>query len=79
MKRKLDENNVPNADDASKSTAGGRNFEDFDLDPRLLQALTQQKFMKPTLVQGEAIPLALDGKDILGMLAARKPLCMIEI
>lgn len=65
MKRKLDANNVPTvaeADDASNST---RSFEDMKLDPRLLQALTQQKFTKPTLVQSEAIPLALSGKDVL--------------
>lgn len=67
MKRKLDENDVPTSVETTESKKPARNFEDFGLDPRLLQALTSQKFSKPTLVQAEAIPLALDGKDILGM------------
>lgn len=35
------------------------------LDPRLLSALASFKFLHPTLVQAKAIPLALEGKDIL--------------
>ncbi|KAL2683123.1 ATP-dependent DNA/RNA helicase [[Neocosmospora] mangrovei] len=40
-------------------------FADLGLDPRLLQAVAQQKFAKPTLVQRKAIPLALNGQDVL--------------
>ncbi|KAL7815576.1 P-loop containing nucleoside triphosphate hydrolase protein [Trichoderma gracile] len=40
-------------------------FADLGLDARLVQAVAQQKFLKPTLVQRRAIPLALDGKDVL--------------
>ncbi|EZF15206.1 ATP-dependent RNA helicase DBP9 [Trichophyton rubrum D6] len=65
MKRKLDENDVPTSAETTESKKPARHFEDFGLDPRLLQALTSQKFSKPTLVQAEAIPLALSGKDIL--------------
>ncbi|KAK2875214.1 ATP-dependent DNA/RNA helicase [Arthroderma sp. PD_2] len=65
MKRKLDENDVPTSADLAESKKPAKNFEDLGLDPRLLQALTLQKFSKPTLVQAEAIPLALNGKDIL--------------
>ena len=36
-----------------------------DLDPRLLRALSKLKYVKPTLIQEKAIPLALAGKDIL--------------
>ncbi|WEW57108.1 ATP-dependent DNA/RNA helicase [Emydomyces testavorans] len=64
MKRKLDANNVPTPEDAGQGTSQ-QNFEALQLDPRLLQALTKQKFTKPTLVQAEAIPLALSGKDVL--------------
>ncbi|KAJ5776685.1 uncharacterized protein N7511_001696 [Penicillium nucicola] len=64
MKRKLDANDVP-----SPETAGTDNqdldFEALNLDPRLRQALIKEKFTKPTLVQSKAIPLALEGKDIL--------------
>jgi len=35
------------------------------LDVRILRALADQSFIKPTLVQAKAIPLALEGKDIL--------------
>ena len=65
MKRKLDANNVPTAAGVDDSANSTRSFEDMKLDPRLLQALTQQKFTTPTLVQSEAIPLALSGKDVL--------------
>ncbi|OJD14606.1 ATP-dependent RNA helicase DBP9 [Emergomyces pasteurianus Ep9510] len=65
MKRKLDANNVPSAENNSGKNRPIQSFETLKLDPRLLQALTQQKFTKPTLIQAEAIPLALDGKDVL--------------
>jgi superfamily II DNA/RNA helicase len=35
------------------------------LDPRLLRSLADFKFLHPTLVQAKAIPLALEGKDVL--------------
>lgn len=35
------------------------------LDTRILRALADMGFARPTLVQAKAIPLALDGKDIL--------------
>ncbi|ODQ82449.1 hypothetical protein BABINDRAFT_159040 [Babjeviella inositovora NRRL Y-12698] len=41
-------------------------FESFDLDPRLIQAIKQQGFSNPTLIQAKAIPLALQEKrDII--------------
>lgn len=40
-------------------------FADLGLDARLVQAVAEQGFLKPTLVQRKAIPLALDGKDVL--------------
>ncbi|KAG8849889.1 ATP-dependent DNA/RNA helicase, partial [Serendipita sp. 405] len=35
------------------------------LDTRILRALADQSFVKPTLVQTKAIPLALEGRDVL--------------
>lgn len=35
------------------------------LDVRLLRALADMGFARPTLVQAKAIPLALEGRDIL--------------
>ncbi|XP_060643413.2 probable ATP-dependent RNA helicase DDX56 [Anolis sagrei] len=40
-------------------------FEHLGLDPRLLQAVAALGWRRPTLVQAEAIPLALEGKDLL--------------
>ena len=40
-------------------------FEDMGLDGRLLKAISTLGWREPTLVQEKAIPLALDGKDIL--------------
>jgi ATP-dependent RNA helicase DDX56/DBP9 len=71
MKRKLDANDVPsteaNAAEEVKSADRDEDFENLNLDPRLRQALVKEKFSKPTPVQAKAIPLALEGKDILGM------------
>lgn len=69
MKRKLDANDVPSTgatEGGEVSDAKSTGFESLDLDARLRQALIKEKFTKPTLVQAKAIPLALQGKDILG-------------
>ncbi len=36
------------------------------VDSRLLRALADMGYARPTLVQSKAIPLALEGRDILG-------------
>jgi ATP-dependent RNA helicase DDX56/DBP9 len=53
--QKLDETLVDNS----------LSFESLGLDQRLLQAISRQHFVRPTLVQAKAIPLAFEGKDIL--------------
>ncbi|WZH43407.1 P-loop containing nucleoside triphosphate hydrolase protein [Fusarium acuminatum] len=61
----------PTATEVEKPTKSAQkqeeetSFVDLGLDPRLLQAIAQQKFAKPTLVQRKAIPLALNGQDVL--------------
>ncbi|MBF6057643.1 MULTISPECIES: DEAD/DEAH box helicase [Thiomicrorhabdus] len=40
-------------------------FEEFDLDPALLEAIHKQGFNKPTPIQQEAIPVLLERQDIL--------------
>lgn len=67
MKRKLNEDNVPTAGIHGSSTDSPTAFTDMGLDSRLLQALVTENFSKPTPVQSKAIPLALEGKDILGI------------
>ena len=40
-------------------------FATFDLDHRLAEAVAKQGFTEPTLVQASAIPLFLEGRDML--------------
>ncbi len=67
MKRKLDANDEPATAQQpdAKSSEKKASFSDFGLDPRLVQAIAQEKYREPTLVQSKAIPLALEGKDVL--------------
>ena len=66
MKRKLDVDDIPTAVDRKDGFKKPTSFNALALDSRLLQAVAQQNFSAPTLVQSRAIPLALEGKDILG-------------
>ncbi|KAK0252154.1 ATP-dependent DNA/RNA helicase [Friedmanniomyces endolithicus] len=68
MKRKLNEQDVPEADEKRPAKAPNTaqpTFAGLSLDPRLLQAITREKFAAPTPVQAQGIPLALSGKDVL--------------
>ena len=38
-------------------------FEELDLSPQLLKALAQKGYKRPTSVQEQTIPYALDGRD----------------
>lgn len=67
MKRKLNEAEDTNADTAVHVQRDFSTFSAFGLDLRLLQALAQEGFSTPTNVQAQAIPLALEGKNILGI------------
>ena len=42
-----------------------KNFAELDLDANLLDAIKELGFDRPTQIQAEAIPQALDGRDIL--------------
>lgn len=63
MKRKLDENDAPCP--ADPSCLAGPTFEALGLDSRLLQNIAQEGFSLPTPVQLKAIPLALEGRDVI--------------
>ncbi|KAH6643827.1 P-loop containing nucleoside triphosphate hydrolase protein [Boeremia exigua] len=49
----------------TKTTAPAASFAEFELEPRLLRGIRDQKWSSPTAVQSKAIPLALQGRDIL--------------
>lgn len=42
-------------------------FENLNLSPRLLRKLEEQGITKPTPIQQQAIPLALAGRDVMGI------------
>lgn len=70
-KRKLNEHDIPEDAEAVAASAQATqstqpSFDTLGLDARLLQGIVRQKFSTPTPVQAKAIPLALEGKDILG-------------
>lgn len=69
MKRKLNEDDVPTAVETEKAMGAtaleSPGFVALGLDSRLLQAVAKKDFLSPTQVQARAIPLALEGKDIL--------------
>jgi superfamily II DNA/RNA helicase len=43
-----------------------KTFEDFGLHATLVKSLAHMKYNTPTPIQAQAIPLALDGRDIMG-------------
>jgi ATP-dependent RNA helicase RhlE len=42
-------------------------FEQFALDPRIQSAVTKLGYTQPTPIQQQAIPVILDGRDVLGL------------
>jgi ATP-dependent RNA helicase DDX56/DBP9 len=65
MKRKLDANDVPVPASEVEWQKEDNTFASLGLETRLLQGITKQNFHTPTPVQGKAIPLALEGRDVL--------------
>ncbi len=41
-------------------------FDELGLAPELLRAITEQGYTDPTPIQAQAIPIVLDGKDLMG-------------
>ena len=41
-------------------------FADFGLAPEILRALTDQGYVHPTPIQAQAIPIVLQGRDVMG-------------
>jgi superfamily II DNA/RNA helicase len=51
---------------AAQTPAATIRFEDFGLSPDILQALADQGYVHPTPIQAEAIPVVLQGRDVMG-------------
>ncbi|ROT38338.1 ATP-dependent RNA helicase dbp9 [Sodiomyces alkalinus F11] len=65
MKRKLDETEDPEKGTKPKKTVEAKSFGELDLDPRLLQGVAAQGYRHMTPIQSTAIPLILDGRDVI--------------
>ena len=65
MKRKLNENNVPEETLQTHAQPNNLTFSSLGLDARLLRGIAKEKWNTPTGIQAKSIPLALEGKDIL--------------
>jgi ATP-dependent RNA helicase RhlE len=52
--------------DAVQNAAAAIRFEDFGLSPDILRALSDQGYVHPTPIQAEAIPIVLQGRDVMG-------------
>ncbi|ESK96881.1 atp-dependent rrna helicase rrp3 [Moniliophthora roreri MCA 2997] len=60
---------MPSPEEASTSSTKQVTFRSLGLIDPLLEALEQLKFTSPTQIQTEAIPHALEGRDIIGVAA----------
>jgi ATP-dependent RNA helicase DDX47/RRP3 len=58
---------MPSADEASTSATPGPTFRSLGLIDPLLEALEQVNYRTPTEIQIEALPHALQGRDIIGV------------
>ena len=52
---------------AEKGEENGIKFTDLGLDPRVLSALEEVGYEKPSPIQEQTIPLLLDGNDVVGL------------
>jgi ATP-dependent RNA helicase RhlE len=49
-----------------QSASAAVRFEDFGLSHEILRALAEQGYVHPTPIQAEAIPIVLQGRDVMG-------------
>lgn len=54
-------------DKAPSATSSGARFENLGIAPKLLEILSQHKFVTPTPIQEKSIPAALTGSDLMGI------------
>ena len=50
----------------SSEESGLVNFADFNLDPKILKAVAEQGYTQATPIQAKAIPIVLEGRDVMG-------------
>ncbi|CAH9102043.1 unnamed protein product [Cuscuta epithymum] len=59
------EKELQNEQSSKEEEEEEQTFEELGLDPRLIRALTKRNIDKPTPIQRVAIPLILEGKDVV--------------
>ncbi len=52
---------------SSNANTSGARFENLGIAPKLLEILSQHKFVTPTPIQEQSIPAALTGSDLMGI------------
>ena len=57
---------TPNISTTPPAPTQATAFSDFDLDPRILRAVTEAGYSTPTPIQAQAIPVVLSGQDVMG-------------
>jgi superfamily II DNA/RNA helicase len=58
---------TPNTNDSANApSAATVRFADFGLAPEILRALSDQGYVHPTPIQAQAIPVVLQGRDVMG-------------
>jgi len=67
IKSDLNSSTTPNQPNfASAEVADDVRFADFGLSPEILRALSDQGYVHPTPIQAAAIPMVLEGRDVMG-------------
>ncbi len=52
---------------SEENTEASLSFEELDLAPEVLHAVRDAGYTHPTPIQQQAIPLALSGRDLIGL------------
>jgi superfamily II DNA/RNA helicase len=64
--RMSEPDSISDASSSAQIPAELPRFDQFGLAPAILQALTDQGYAHPTPIQAQAIPVVLQGKDVMG-------------
>ena len=58
--------NLTDPSQPKNATSPVANFSDFVLDPTILKAVAEQGYTQATPIQAKAIPIILEGQDVMG-------------
>lgn len=58
--------NLTDPSQPKNATSPVANFSDFALDPAILKAVAEQGYTQATPIQAKAIPIVLEGRDVMG-------------